>query len=290
MFELQKIKNDISLLGFHSIYYFEFGKDFSHAPEKHNFWEMVYVDRGKIVAVSDGVGNTLTRGEVIFHEPNEIHAHISDREVANNMLVISFSADGEIMKYFSKKTFTVDKTAKTLLSLFMQEAKNALGEIPNRYENKNALDFSSAKFGAMQLLGCYFTEFLITLIRNGVDFSDKISPSEENRAIAKSSLSELIIEYLEKNVYTNLKLEDVCNHFYIGKSQLSFIFKNHTGKGPMEYYRNLKFTEAKKLLRERTLSISEISDTLGYSSIHNFSRAFKKSGGFSPTEYIESIL
>ena len=49
MFELQPIKYEINIKGFNSIYYFEFGKNFSHTPERHNFWEMVYVDKGSML-------------------------------------------------------------------------------------------------------------------------------------------------------------------------------------------------------------------------------------------------
>ena len=77
MFETQSIKQEIEIAGFNSIYYFEFGKNFSHPPERHNFWEMVYVDSGKINAVTNGVGLTLDEGQVIFHEPMETHAHVS---------------------------------------------------------------------------------------------------------------------------------------------------------------------------------------------------------------------
>ena len=76
----------------------------------------------------------------------------------------------------------------------------------------------------------------------------------------------------------------------LGKSQLSKIFKDTTGKSIIEYYNNLKIAESKKLIREEQFSISEISDMLGYSSIHIFSRAFKKAVGFSPTAYKKSIL
>ena len=70
----------------------------------------------------------------------------------------------------------------------------------------------------------------------------------------------------------------------------SKVFKENTGKSPMEYYQHLKIIESKKLIREEKYSISEISDMLGYSSIHIFSRAFKKAVGFSPTAYKKSIL
>lgn len=290
MFELQPIENVINIKGFNSIYYFEFGKDFSHTPEKHNFWEMVYVDKGSIMAITNGIGCTLEQGQALFHEPNEIHSHISDNKVANNMLVISFTADDHAMQFFNKKCFTLDKTAKTLLSLFLQEARNALGTVPNKYEDKRNLNFKASPLGATQLLQCYFTEFLIRLMRNGDSFSEHIYSNEESRTIASNSIIELIKEYMYNNIYSSLTLKVLCEHFMIGKSQLSKIFKETTGKSPMEYYQNLKIAEAKKLIRDERQSISEIADILGYSSIHIFSRAFKKAVGFSPTAYKKSIL
>ncbi len=290
MFELQPIKYEINIKGFNSIYYFEFGKNFSHTPERHNFWEMVYVDKGSITAITNGVACTLEQGQVLFHEPNEIHSHISDNKVSNNMLVISFTTDDAAMQFFNKKCFTLDKTSKTLLSLFLQEAKNALGKIPDKYEDKRNLNFENSPLGSTQLLQCYLTELLIRLLRNVDTFSEHIYSNEESRTIASNSIIELVKEYMNNNIYSSLALKDLCEHFMLGKSQLSKIFKDTTGKSLMEYYNNLKITESKKLIREENYSISEISDMLGYSSIHIFSRAFKKAVGFSPTAYKKSIL
>ena len=290
MFEIQPVKKEINIKGFHSIYYFEFSKNFVYNPEKHNFWEMVYVDKGSVLAITNGIGCILEQGQVIFHEPNEVHSHTSDNKVSNNMLVISFTANDPAMDYLRKKCFTLDKTSKTLLSLFLQEAQNALGKVPDRYDDKRNLNFDSSPFGATQLLQCYFTEFLIRLIRNVDSFSEHIYSNSESRTIAGNSLTELIKEYMQNNIYSSLTLKDVCQNFMVGKSQLSKLFKENTGKSLMEYYNTLKIMESKRLIREEKYSISEISDMLGYSSIHIFSRAFKKAVGFSPTAYKKSIL
>ena len=50
------------------------------------------------------------------------------------------------------------------------------------------------------------------------------------------------------------------------------------GCAPMEYYRKIKIREAKKLINSG-VSVTRVSDMLGYSSVHNFSRAFKKYTG-----------
>lgn len=284
------INPEINIKSFNSIYYFEFGKNFSHPPEKHKAWEMVYVDKGQIVAVTDGIGSTLRQGEAIFHEPWENHAHISDNQTANNMLVISFECDSDAMNFFKKKTFTLDKTSRTLLSLFMEEAKNSMGKIPGDYRNRTTPDFSNEKFGASQLMNFHFTEYLIKLIRNSSNVSYNIAPGRESRAIAKNSMADLIRDYLAENVYNELNLSDLYVKFLIGKSQLNNMFRECTGMSPMQYYHKLKIDEAKKLLRENNLSVSEITDKLCYSGIQNFSRAFKTATGFSPLEYKKSIL
>ncbi|MBO5069895.1 MAG: helix-turn-helix domain-containing protein [Roseburia sp.] len=290
MFDMQSIKQEIKIEGFNSIYYFEFGKDFSHTPERHDFWEMVYVDKGRINAIADGVGCVLEQGQAIFHEPMEIHAHISDKRVANNMMVVSFTTKSEAMEFFKGKTFTFDKTSKTLLSLFLEEARNVLGEVPGDYNNKDNLQFLPNVFGGSQLLQCYFTELLIRLIRSGSLLGEEVLANKKSRDIASNSISELITEYMKSNIYSNLSLKELCSHFMIGKTQFCKIFQENIGQSPMDYYAELRINEAKKLLRERNDSVAQIADKLGYSSIHTFSRAFKKAVGFSPTAYLQSIL
>jgi AraC-like DNA-binding protein len=138
-------------------------------------------------------------------------------------------------------------------------------------------------------MAAYLEEFLIKLIRSGSEGS-VISENEEARRIGDNSTAVLIKEYLNGKVYESVCLEDVCNHFFMGKSKLSAIFKEHTGKSPMQYLSFVKTEEAKRLLREENMSVSEIADLLKYSGIHSFTRAFKNVTGFSPTAYVKSIF
>lgn len=287
--EICRIKRDLVIDGFHGIYYFEFGKDFSHPPERHDWWEMVYVDSGKVNAITSGRARTLSQGEVIFHKPGELHAHVSNKKDPNCMLVISFSTDSEAMRFFQRKIFTLDKTAKTLLTLFIGEARNALGAIPSDYENPKTPDLYVNDSTSVQLLECYLTEFLLILRRRAADDAAAIKNTKDSRELAESSIIELITAYMRENLYTSLTLSDICARFFMGKSQLCMIFSEHVGQSPIDYYHRLKMQEAKRLLLSKNHSITRISDMLGYSSIHNFSRAFKAYVGASPTEYLKKL-
>lgn len=289
MFDMQVIINDFKIEGLNNIYYFEFGNNFSHKPENHNFWEMVYVDSGSILAFTDDDRFELNQGQAIFHEPNETHAHLSNPQSHNNMLVISFSCNSEAMDFFRKKIFTLDKTSKTILQLFMTEAKNALGYIPNIYSDRRNLDFSKAKFGSTQLLMCYLVELLINIYRTNCNFDDSISFKQMSYPATHDSICNMIEEYLKDNVYSNLSLNDICSLFMIGKSQLCDIYKTNFGTSIMSAYNKMIISEAKKLIREDKYTFSQISDKLNFSSVHCFSRAFKKIVGVSPTDYKQRI-
>ena len=284
-FETKPISREIVIEGFNSIYYFEFGKEFAHPIEKHDFWELTYVDSGEVYAITEGVGYTMTQGQVIFNAPGELHAHISTRRVPNNMLVIAFTSNSPAMEFFNKKIFTLGKTEKTLLSLFMKEAAVAIGGLPQDFENKNPVDFSSAPFGSVQLLECYLTELLLVLCRQSDEEFTSVESTVKARELGQSSIIELITGYLEKNVCSNIGLSDICKEFYMGKSHLCKLFADHIGTSPMEYFVNLKIKEAKKLLTSTDMSIGEVCVQVGIQDYNYFSKFFKSYTGVSPLKY-----
>ena len=62
-------------------------------------------------------------------------------------------------------------------------------------------------------------------------------------------------------------------------------FLSTMGISIKQYITEKKITEGCNLLKNSNLSITEISDKLGYTTPHSFSQNFKKITGVSPTEY-----
>ncbi len=273
--------------GFYGTHYYEFGKFFSHLPETHPFWEMVYVDQGRAVAITNGIGVTLEQGQAIFHEPGELHCHVSDHEVSNNMMVVLFDADSMNMDSFSHKIFTLDKTERTLLKLFLNEAKNTKGMLSEDFHKEYEPDLTDTLFGASQLMQCYFTEFLIQILRG--EKNETLRQTPESYSLAQNSIVNMICDYMRENIDHSLCLNDLCRTFHMGKTQLADIFHQFQGESPIHYWSSLKIAEAKRLLRETDYSIGDIADMLSYNSIYAFSRAFRNAVGFPPSVYRERI-
>jgi len=289
VFELVPVKAEIDIAGFHSLYYFEFTKDFYHPPEKHDFWELVYVDDGRINAIVDGIGCMLSKGQMIFHQPMELHSHIANHQDTSNVAVVSFSCSSPLMSCFNKKIFTLEKPAQKVFALFMAEAKNALGTLPGDFQNKSPLDFSHAAPGSVQLMQCYLVELLFSLIRAGDVSVRHMDQTETAKRLAEDSLVDTIERYIVQNVAEQPSLQILCQHFSVSRTYLCRIFKESTGSSAVDYWIRLKIHEAKKMIRQGDNNFSQIAEKLGYSGIHHFSRMFKRVTGISPSAYKTSV-
>ena len=94
---------------------------------------------------------------------------------------------------------------------------------------------------------------------------------------------------MEENVDRRITIEQICKDNLIGRSILQKLFQEYTGCGIIDYFSKLKIKKAKQIIRNQHMNFSQIADSLGYSSIHYFSRQFKKITGLTPSQYASSI-
>lgn len=110
----------------------------------------------------------------------------------------------------------------------------------------------------------------------------------EKKAFVPESI-ELAKNYIQKNVLSRLRVEDVAAYVHLSESYFAALFKKCVGITAGEYIFQCKIEKAKELLREKNMSILEIAEALEYSDYRSFSRAFKRFAGYSPTEYQQLI-
>ena len=90
------------------------------------------------------------------------------------------------------------------------------------------------------------------------------------------------VEYIKKNYRNKISLEDLSNHVNLNKNYFSTLFKHKTDLTPVEYIIQYKMEKARELLKSGRMSVSEVSQYLGYDDLSYFSRLFKKHYGVSP--------
>lgn len=94
-----------------------------------------------------------------------------------------------------------------------------------------------------------------------------------------------VIETMRENLSDSLTIDDMARTARYSKFHFSRIFQRITGVTPGRFLSALRLQEAKRLLLSTSLSITEITFQVGYSSVGTFSTRFKESVGLSPTEY-----
>lgn len=283
------LKQEFEIESIVSVHYFEFAKDYVYEGEIHDFWEFVYVDKGELEVMSDDKGFRLKKGEMIFHKPNEFHNLWADGKIAPNIIVISFDCNSEAMKFFENRIISTGDTVKNLLAHIINESKEAFSTELN-ISNVTKLEKKKISlFGCEQLIKIYLQNLLIYLVRKGSNLlpEDRLSSSVKERTY--NDMTTKAINFLQSNISNNITFQDVCSHLNVGSTYLKSMFKEYTGTSVIEFYKSLKIEEAKKLIREGQLNFTEIAEKLSYSSIHYFSRHFKKATGMTPTEYASSV-
>lgn len=282
-----EMKIDIEVSRFVTFHYFEYPHKFVFEGEKHDFWELLYVDKGVVFVGTDDDRHLLRQGQIIFHKPNEFHTVECDGIISPALVVVSFVSESEAMKFFENRVLRITQRTKSLMSAIIQEAKKSyINDLGDPYFTK-LLTREPKPFGSEQLIKNYFEAFLIELILQGGREETLLGTTQaQDRRIR----FEVANAFLEKHLGDNITLDDLCDHCSMSKSLAQQIFKHETGSSVMQWYARLKIAKAKQYIREGKGNMTTIAYKLGFSSIHHFSRQFSKIEGKSPTEYAQSII
>jgi len=277
-----------SIINIHKIVtlnYFEFDNDFAYKGERHNFWELVYVDKGKLTVETDNETFILSRGECAFHKPNEFHTHKADGVIAPNYFVICFVCNSPHMNTFRKKHFKLSDKQKSYISNIIKEAEQVFDLPLNKPDEKLLKVSPSEIIGGQQMIQTYLEQFLILLLRQEYGLAKTVTPQPET----ENFIAAQIKRKLDMNIYRNISIDELCKELQYSKSYLSGIFLKEYGCTIHSYLIKCKVKEAKTLIREHNYNFTQISDMLGFANPLYFSRVFKKKTGMSPSEYKNSV-
>lgn len=120
---------------------------------------------------------------------------------------------------------------------------------------------------------------LICMLRN-----DHLSIVPGSHTILSRECTQ-IKNYLDANYAENITLDTLAAITHMNKYYMAHAFTKYIGVSPISYLLEKRIQEGKSLLESTSLSIAQVSATLGFSSQSYFSQAFKKATGQTPIQY-----
>lgn len=105
-------------------------------------------------------------------------------------------------------------------------------------------------------------------------------PSQDDKLLNK--LNEIIEKYLDN---PELSVDILCKESALSRTHLNRKMKELTGESPASYIRQIRLQKSTRLLKSKSLTISEIAFSVGFSSPSYFSQAFRDYYGMTPKEY-----
>ena len=149
----------------------------------------------------------------------------------------------------------------------------------NQFINSLAQSFELHWAVAQKILALKFEEIMLYLTdKYGLSFLSYLESLPANQ----QELSFKAI--IEKNVYSNLNIEELAFLCNMSLSTFKRQFTNIYGTPPGKWFQNKRLDKAKEMLRNDKLKASEIYMDIGYNDLSSFSIAFKKEFGISPRQ------
>lgn len=111
---------------------------------------------------------------------------------------------------------------------------------------------------------------------------------DRRRSGSQSTAIESARAFLDLNFRADIGLKDVARAASISPFHLSREFKRHVGTTPRQYLIEARINEAKILLRDTSMTVTEIGHASGFNSVSHFSTTFRARTGLSPLAFRRS--
>ena len=262
-------------------------QDYETLVHRHNSWEFVFCEHGAVEVFNGSEHCPIGENQIIFHPPNLDH-HIRVGGTEPTLFVMSCVCTSKCMKLFQNKLLRVNGEQRKLLRLIIRELYNAFELADGKLLLGSFRPSDDAPLGSEQMVSCYLEGLLISLLRSDADQQGKLWNPVVLEDALENRITYDIKDYLNEHLDERITLETLSERFHYSRSYLTARFRGSTGMSIMEYLSRLRIKRAKQLLLEGDMTVAQIADRLGYSSMQYFSQCFKQATGCCPSEYAAS--
>jgi len=248
---------------------------------RHEFYELVFIDRGVALHSHEDKTEILTTGDIFLILPGEVHSYIS----TNNTALYNCLFTAEALRGLENDLQNVGELKFLLNTSRQNRLDRAHAGVAERQEIVLKLgqliwERLNRPVGWQLKSKALLMDLLVTYARLAENQNRTESETSVNfRQILKA------VTYIENNYTRDLPAEEIARESGLSVGYLSKQFKGFLGTSPSEYVRNFRIAKAAEMLRVPDKSVADIARELGFGDITLFSRQFRQVTGTSPTGF-----
>lgn len=251
-------------------------------------FELLYVSQGEAATTMLEQRYTLTAGQLIFLPSGVLHQNEAVSKPDTRFLGIHFDFFDELD--IQTEADMIVNEAQVQAERFAYEA------IPEDFQPLSQDPVYTPTLACVQLMEQLVHEFTMrpigyelackALMLNILSHLLRLQHARSRSLVSQhdGKLLELI-ENIERTPEEPWSNAIIANRLDLSIDHAAKLFKQLAGLPPNEFVHTVRHREARRLLRETDLPIERIAERIGYSSIHYFSRLFRRAEGISATEY-----
>jgi len=247
----------------------KYGGDWHSVPHTHKHMEIFYVIGGKGQFLICGEHYPVSANNLVIINPDVPHTELSINSQPLEYIVLGI--EGIELATVGKS----DAQFNILDHFESVDISGCLRNILRETEQKNP--------GYKDVCQAYMEILIIRLMR-----STSLAATAEPQAVSGNRQCAAARRYIELHFKEALTLDQIAEEVHVNKYYLSHTFKQEYGISPINYMIRLRIDESKYLLSETDLSLSQIAQLLGFSSLSYFSQVFRRTQATSPLEYRQS--
>ncbi len=245
----------------------------------HEFYELVFIERGVSLHSHQGHTQILTTGDVFIILPGEAHSYISAYNAALYNCLFTPEALHDI---------AADVAATPGLA-WLQSGRSGFHRVHAGLAEMQELMLTLEKMMWERLNRAVGWQLKVRSLFYGLlgTYARLYNNNALSAEGANANFAHILnaVSYIEENYNRDIQLGDVARAAGLSVGYLSKQFKNILGASPAEYARGFRMAKAAELLRNEALPVADVAAALGFSDLSLFSRQFKQVTGISPTGF-----
>ena len=247
-----------------------YGGDWHSVPHTHNHMELFFIVGGKGQFLIDDRLHPVNVNNLVIINPNVTHTEVSLNAQPLEYIVLGVEGIALANSETSSGQFSI------LDHYESAEVAGCLRNILREMEQKNT--------GYEDVCQAFMEILIIRLMR-----ITALSVPTEPHTISTNRQCAAVRRYIDLHFKEALTLEQLAEEGHMNKYYLSHAFKREYGVSPINYMISKRIEESKYLLAETDLSMSQIAQLLGFSSLSYFSQVFHRTQSISPKEYRHNL-